>query len=62
MHSGSSSGGGSNGGSVKGSSASSTHKSTYKGVLWTDDDCTDGHALYEGTIPEGDFLNLSLVV
>lgn len=30
--------------------------SKYKNVTWTDDACTNGHALYEGTIPIDNFI------
>ena len=31
-------------------------KEQLKAVYWTDDDCTDGHALRAGTIPCGEFI------
>ena len=30
----------------------------YKAVFWADDDCDDGHALYQDTIPCGKFLSV----
>jgi hypothetical protein len=39
-----------------------TNTTDYKSVVWFDDSCDGGHAVYEGTIPVGDFLGLKLIL